>query len=53
MKKEKYNLATTISMVVGIVIGSGIFFKADDVLLINGGSVQNGLLGFLLIGVGV
>lgn len=30
--KKKYGLFTAICMVVGIVIGSGIFFKAEDVL---------------------
>ena len=28
MKKEKYGLFTAIAMIVGIVIGSGIFLKA-------------------------
>ena len=27
--KEKYGLFTAIAMVVGIVIGSGVFFKAE------------------------
>ena len=27
MKQQKYGLFTTIAMIVGIVIGSGIFFK--------------------------
>ena len=30
--KEKYGLFTAIAMVVGIVIGSGVFFKAEKVL---------------------
>ena len=29
--KERYGLATAISMVVGTVIGSGLFFKAQNV----------------------
>ncbi len=29
---KRYGLMTAIAMVVGVVIGSGVFFKADDVL---------------------
>ena len=29
--KKKYGLFTAISMVVGIVIGSGVFFKAEKI----------------------
>lgn len=53
MKKQQYGFITAISMVVGIVIGSGIFFKADDILTATNGSVKLGVLGFLLVGVGV
>lgn len=53
MEKQSYSFATAISMVVGIVIGSGIFFKADDILLAVNGNVGLGLLGFILVGVGV
>lgn len=49
----KYGLFTTISMVVGIVIGSGIFFKADDILISTNGSVSTALLAFIFVGVGV
>lgn len=46
MKKteEHYGLATAITMIVGICIGSGIFFKADDILRMTGGSVALGVL---------
>ena len=30
--KERYGLFTAICMVVGIVIGSGVFFKAQNIL---------------------
>ena len=30
--KKKYGLFMAICMVIGIVIGSGIFFKAQDIL---------------------
>lgn len=53
MKKQNYNFATAISMVVGCVIGSGIFFKADDILAAVNGNVMLGLLGFFIVGIGV
>ena len=39
MKKNEYSLFTTIAMIVGIVIGSGIFFKSDNILIATNGSV--------------
>lgn len=30
--KQTYGLMTTIAMIVGVVIGSGIYFKVDDIL---------------------
>lgn len=53
MEKQSYSFATAISMVVGIVIGSGIFFKADDILLAVNGNVLLGVCGFFLVGLGV
>ena len=47
--KQAYGLITTIAMIVGIVIGSGIYFKADDILLATGG---NPLLGLLALAIG-
>ncbi len=47
--KAKFGLFTTISMIAGIVIGSGIFFKTDDVLYATDGNV---LMGVLLWSVG-
>ncbi|MHA6727946.1 APC family permease [Chryseobacterium sp. A301] len=49
----KYGLFTAISMVVGQVIGSGIFFKVDDVLFATEGSALAGLLGFFIVGISV
>ena len=43
-KQRIFGLATAISMIVGIVIGSGIFFKADDILLATGGNIALGLV---------
>lgn len=51
--EAKYGLFTAISMVIGQVIGSGIFFKVDDVLVATQGNVLAGLLGFLIVGISV
>lgn len=48
--EKKYGLLTAISMVVGIVIGSGVFFKAEKVLTSTGGDLSLGLLAWLLGG---
>jgi APA family basic amino acid/polyamine antiporter len=37
--EKKYGLFTAIAMVVGVVIGSGVFFKADDVLMLTEGNL--------------
>lgn len=50
---EKYSLLTAISMIVGICIGSGIFFKADDVLRDTGGNVGLGILIFIIGALGI
>lgn len=42
--QRKYGIWTAIAMVIGIVIGSGVFFKADDVLIAAGGSLPIALL---------
>lgn len=47
-KNEQYSLFTAISMIVGICIGSGIFFKADDVLRATGGNVTLGVIIFVM-----
>ena len=48
--KEKYGLFTAIAMVVGIVIGSGVFFKAEKVLTATGGDLPLGILAWVLGG---
>lgn len=53
MEKQNYSFATAISMVIGSVIGSGIFFKADDILADVNGNVTLGLFGFFIVGIGV
>lgn len=46
--KKKYGLLTAIAMVVGVVIGSGVFFKADDVLKITEGNLIIALLAWIV-----
>ena len=47
---RKYGLFTAICMVVGIVIGSGVFFKAQTVLQKTGGDMPLGILAWLIGG---
>jgi len=49
--EKKYGLPTAICMVVGIVIGSGVFFKAEAVLNKTGGNMPLGILAWLIVGV--
>lgn len=48
---KRYNLLTAICMVVGIVIGSGVFFKAQDILKITNGNMLIGALAFVIGGI--
>lgn len=49
--EKKYGLFTAIAMVVGIVIGSGVFFKAEKVLTATGGNLKLGILAWVIGGV--
>lgn len=48
--KKKYGLFTAIAMVVGIVIGSGVFFKAEAVLKATGGNMALGIAAWVIVG---
>ncbi len=48
---KRYGLFTAICMVVGIVIGSGVFFKAQDILNYTDGNLLLGILAWLIGGV--
>ena len=48
--QKKYGFWTAVAMVVGIVIGSGVFFKADDVLAASAGSLSTALTAWLIGG---
>ena len=45
---KKYGLPTAIAMVIGIVIGSGVFFKAEGVLVNTDGFMLQGVLAWAL-----
>ncbi len=48
--KKQYGLWTGIAMVVGIVIGSGVFLKAGGVLQLTGGDLRLAVLAWLIGG---
>ena len=48
--ERKYGLFTAICMVVGIVIGSGVFFKAQTILQKTGGDTSTGILAWIIGG---
>lgn len=48
MKNKQYSLFNTIGMIVGIVIGSGIFFKSDNILISTNGNIGIGILFFCI-----
>jgi len=49
--KKKYGLFTAIAMVIGIVIGSGVFFKAQNILVATEGNMWTGILAWIIGGV--
>lgn len=53
MKKNEYGIFTAIAMIVGIVIGSGIFFKSDNILISTGGSISLGVLVFCIAAIAI
>ncbi len=48
--EKRYGLPTAICMVVGTVIGSGVFFKAQNVLQATGGNMPIGILAWVITG---
>lgn len=53
MQKRNYGLFTAITMITGIVIGSGIFFKADDILKYANGNIFLGVIIFSVAAIAV
>jgi basic amino acid/polyamine antiporter, APA family len=48
--EKRYGLFTAVAMVVGIVIGSGVFFKAEKILTATGGDLPIGILAWAIGG---
>ena len=48
--KRKYGIFTAIAMVIGVVVGSGVFFKAESVLTATNGDVRTGVAAWVLVG---
>lgn len=48
--EKKYDLLTAIALVVGIVIGSGVFFKAQTILTKTNGNMPLGILAWIVGG---
>jgi APA family basic amino acid/polyamine antiporter len=53
MNKRRYGLFTAITMITGVVIGSGIFFKADNVLSYTNGNVLLGIIIFFVAAIAI
>lgn len=53
MDKRRYGLFTAITMITGVVIGSGIFFKADNVLSYTKGNVLLGIIIFIVAAIAI
>lgn len=49
--EKKYGLFTAVAMVIGIVIGSGVFFKAEKILTATGGNLKQGILAWVIGGI--
>lgn len=53
MEKRKYGLFTAVAMITGIVIGSGIFFKSDNILVWTNGSILDGIIIFVVAAIAI
>ena len=51
--KKQNGLLTCIAMIVGIVIGSGIFFKSDNILVATNGNIFLGCLTFIIAAISI
>ena len=47
-KHKEYSLLSAIAMIVGICIGSGIFFKSDNILIATNGNIAIGIILFII-----
>jgi APA family basic amino acid/polyamine antiporter len=49
--EKKFGLPTAICMVIGTVIGSGLFFKTQNVLVATNGDMPLGVLAWIITGI--
>lgn len=49
--EKKYGFFTAVAMVIGIVVGSGVFFKAEKILTATGGNLKQGIIAWLIGGI--
>ena len=52
-QKRKFGLIPTVAMIVGIVIGSGIFFKTPEVLMATDGNIVMGAFAFIIAAISI
>lgn len=53
IETKKFGLLTTISMIVGIVIGSGIFFKTPEIIKATEGNILLGSVAFIIAAISI
>ena len=46
--RQRYNLSTALALIIGVCVGSGIFFKSDNILVATHGNVVLGAAMFIL-----
>ncbi len=52
-KDHMFGLFTSVCLIIGVVVGSGIFFKSDKVLQYTGGNVELGVLVFVFAAIAI
>jgi len=53
LPKKKFGLLTTIAMIAGIVIGSGVFFQTPKVIRAVEGNIWYGAAGYFVVAFGI
>lgn len=53
MENKRYNIFTAIALIIGTVIGSGIFFKSDNILFYTNGNVGLGVVVFCFASIAI
>ncbi|MBK5243794.1 MAG: amino acid permease [Eubacteriaceae bacterium] len=53
MEQPKYGLFTAIALIIGVVVGSGIFFRSDNILVATNGNVFLGVIIFTVAAISI